>query len=45
MPAKRQEDGCIGRYLEGLKNQNGEHLINLCELKKVETQAIISIVN
>ena len=38
--AKRQEDNCIVRYMEGLKNKIREHLVNLCELNDLETQVI-----
>ena len=36
--AKRQEENCPGRYSKGLRNQNREHLANLCESKNLETQ-------
>ena len=32
--SKRQEEKCTGKYLRGLRrlrNQNGEHLENLCQ--------------
>ena len=44
LPAKRQEN-CARKYLEGIKNQNGEYLVNLCEPNSLETQFIFSIVN
>ena len=31
LPAKRWEWNCTERYLRGLKNQYGEHLVNICE--------------
>ena len=34
----RREETYKGRYLRGLKNQNGEHLVNLCESKIIKTQ-------
>ena len=37
MPAashsKRREENCAGTYLNGLRNQHGEHLVNLSESK------------
>ena len=27
--SKRWEETCRGRYLKGLRSQNGEHLVNL----------------
>ena len=41
--AKRQEDNCTGRYMEELKNQNGEHLVSLWESDNLETQVISPI--
>ena len=29
LAATRREEICTGRYLKALKNQNGEHLVNL----------------
>ena len=29
--SKRLEETCQRRYLRGVKNQNGEHLVNMCE--------------
>ena len=37
-PAKIKEEKCTGRYPKGLQNQNGEHLVNLCESNNFETQ-------
>ena len=34
----RREETYKGRYLRGLKNQNGEHLVNLCKSKIIKTQ-------
>ena len=31
LPAKRQNGNCTERYSKGLRNQHGEHLVNLCE--------------
>ena len=39
LTAKRQEENCTGRYSNGLRNQNGEHLY---ESNKFETQTLIS---
>ena len=39
--AKRQEEACPVRYLKGLKNENPEHLVNLCESNSFETQVIV----
>ena len=30
---------CTGRYSKGLKTQNEEHLVNLCESKNIETKS------
>ena len=30
-----------GRYSKGLRNQNGEHLVNLCESSNFETQVLV----
>ena len=32
------EENCLWRYSRGLRNQNGEHLINPCESSILETQ-------
>ena len=37
--ARRQEENCTRRYSEKLSNQNGEHIVNLCESNYFETQA------
>ena len=29
--AKRREETCTERYLRGLRNQNGKHLVNLVD--------------
>ena len=38
MQAKRQEENYTGKYSKGLRHQNGEHLVNLCESNNFETQ-------
>ena len=43
LPAKIQEGSCTGRYSKGLRNQNGQHLVNLCKSNKLETQFIFPI--
>ena len=35
---KRLQENCTRRYSRGLRNQNGEHLVNLCESNIFETQ-------
>ena len=35
-----QEENCTGRYSKGLKNQNGEYLVNLCASNILEIQVI-----
>ena len=40
LPAKRREETCAKRHLKGLKNQNGEHLVNLCESNILKTKVI-----
>ena len=42
---KTKKKNSTGRYLRGLRNQNGEHLLNLCKSNILETQVIFSIVN
>ena len=44
LPAKTQEN-FTGRYLERLKNQNGEHHVNLSEWNNVEPHFIFPRVN
>ena len=39
--SKRQEENCTGRYFRRLRNQNGEHLVNVCELNILEAQSHI----
>ena len=29
--SQRREKNCTERYLRGLENRNGEHLVNMCE--------------
>ena len=41
--SKRREENCPGKYSRGLRNQNEEHLINLCESNILETQVIFPI--
>ena len=36
--SKSQEEHCRGRYLRRLGSQNGDHLVNICESKILETQ-------
>ena len=31
LSTKRREGSCTEMYLRGLKNRNGEHIINICE--------------
>ena len=33
----------LGRYSKGLRKQNGEHLVNLCESNNFETPSLVSI--
>ena len=35
-----REEHCTGMHSTGLTNQNGEHLLNLCESKILETYGI-----
>ena len=35
---KRREENCTERYSRGLKDQNGEHLVSICESNILETQ-------
>ena len=42
---KRPEKNWIGRYPRTSRNQNGEHLGNLCESNILETQVIFTKVN
>ena len=35
---RREENYRGGKYLRGLRNQNGEHFVNLCESNILETQ-------
>ena len=37
-PSKRREENYSGKYSRELSNQNGEHLLNLCESNILETQ-------
>ena len=36
MPAERHKESCK-RHSKEFRNQNGEHLVNLCEAKGLET--------
>ena len=38
--SQRREENCTGRYSSGLRNQNREHLINLCESNILKAQVI-----
>ena len=38
--SKRRAENCPGRYSRGLKNRNGEHLVNPSESNILKTQAI-----
>lgn len=40
----KRKETFIGRYLEGLKNQNAKHLVNLCKSNNLEAQFIFPIV-
>ena len=42
---KRPEKNWIGRYPRTSRNQNGEHLGNLCESNILETQVTFTTVN
>ena len=42
---KRREEHCTGRYSRGLVNQNGEHLVNICESNVPEAQVTFLKVN
>ena len=35
--SKRRDENCTRRYLRGLRNQNGKHLVNLCQPDILET--------
>ena len=41
LPAKKQEESCTVRSFKGLRNQNGEHLVNQCESNNIETYVIV----
>ena len=45
LPAKRREGHFTGRYWRGIRNQNEEHLVSLCESNILETQVTLLIVN
>ena len=40
LPAKRREGNRTEWYLKTIRNQNREHLVNLCESSTLETQVI-----
>ena len=40
-PTKREDQNLKGCYSKVLKNQTEEHLVNLCESNKFETQVIL----
>ena len=35
--SKRREENCTGRYSKGLRDQNEEQLVNICESNILET--------
>ena len=37
LAVKRREVNYTGRYLRGLRNQNGERLVNICKPNILET--------
>ena len=39
LAVKRREENCTERYLTGLKNQNWEHTVNICESKILESHS------
>ena len=41
LPCKRREENFTERYSRGLRNQNGEHIINLCEINILENTSHI----
>ena len=41
--SKRRGENCAEMNSIGLRNQNGEHLLNLCESNILETQVIVPI--
>ena len=43
--AKRQEEICTERYSKELRNQNGQHLVNLYESINLEKPAIFQLVH
>ena len=43
MPAKNREENYTEKYLRGLTNQSGEHLVNLYESNILEAQVIFQI--
>ena len=45
LPAKVREGNWKRRCTIGLRNQNGKHLVNLCESNIIETKVIFLIVN
>ena len=43
--SKRREESCTGRYLRGLRNQNGGHLVNLGESNDSELSGTFKSTN
>ena len=43
--SKRREENCRRRYPIGLRNQYGEHHVNLCESNILQTQVTFHLVN
>ena len=41
--AKRRDKNCSGRHSRGLRSQNWEHLVNLCESNILQKQVIFPI--
>ena len=41
--SKRRGENCTGKYSRGLRNQNGQHLVNLRKLNIFEKQVIFPI--
>ena len=39
---KKRKKNCTGRYSEGKRNENGEHLVSPCESSNFGTKALYS---